>query len=84
MRGARILGRILWVVAALMAVATAAELLLQARTRRIEGARPRSAAAHLELAYDPFIVQHLHLQYFFFFPLDPAERRAINAIVVQF
>ena len=32
----------------------------------------------LEAAYQPFTIQHLHPSFLFWFPLDPAERSALN------
>jgi hypothetical protein len=70
-------------VAAVVAVASAvfamaAEILLRYNTAITAGYAPRTRLGDLTRAYLPFTVQHLHPQYLFFFPLDPAERIALG------
>jgi hypothetical protein len=63
----------------LVALVFAFELFLQARAARLDRlARQRSPRAVLEEQYRPFAVQHLHPQFLFFFPLDPAVRASLG------
>ena len=44
---------------------------------------PTDPIGRLEMLYAPFTRQHLHPQYLFFFPLDPAERVGLSNEVVH-
>jgi lysophospholipase L1-like esterase len=54
------------------------EILLQYRVAMKEAYAPQTVIGALDNAYFPITIQHLHPTYFFFFPLDPAERLAIG------
>lgn len=78
--GRRARRALLWLpslAAVLMASIMALEVSLQIRASRRDAAQ-ETELTPLERAYYPFSIQHLHPQYLFFFPLDPAERVAIG------
>lgn len=70
-----------WVTCAAVVILAAGEVALRVRADILEKTRsnwPTDPIGRLEMAYAPFTIQHLHPQYFFFFPLDPEERVAIS------
>jgi hypothetical protein len=69
---------VVWLLTGVVVSATGLELLLQARIywHARNDATPNSH--RLERAYAPFGILHLHPQYFFFFPRDPAARVAMS------
>src|SRR5262245_12182136 len=74
---------VIWTCAAVILLLVAAELWFKvSRAWTVAGLTAPEVddpiARTLEDAYRPFAVQHLHPQYLFFFPLDPAERVAIS------
>jgi hypothetical protein len=74
---------VVWLSIAVFAAAVGAEILLQYRAAWKERNAPRTVIGDLDRAYAPFIVQHLHPQYLFFFPLHPEERLAMGNTVVS-
>ncbi len=72
---------LLWLLAGVVVTATGLELLLKARSHwhPLQALTDATPISHrLERTYAPFGVLHLHPQYFFFFPRDPAERVALS------
>jgi hypothetical protein len=80
---------LLWLGLLALGIIIGAELWLQHReAARLAGTamnRPDDATrlGRLTRAYEPPGVQHLHPQYLFFFPLDPADRLAIGNAVCR-
>jgi hypothetical protein len=75
-------GGLLWLGAGGLVLAAALEVTF--RIRQAADAPPPSDPRYLELeaAYQPFTIQHLHPSFLFWFPLDPAARRALNNRVI--
>ena len=72
-----------WLALFALTAAMSLEILLQYRVAIKTIYQPRTVIGDLDRVYDPFTVQHLHPQYLFFFPLDPAERLAMGNSVVS-
>jgi hypothetical protein len=72
-----------WLTLVGVIAAMSVEILLQYRVAIKLAYEPRTRIGDLDRAYEPFIVQRLHPLYFFFFPLDPAERLAMGNAVVS-
>lgn len=67
------------VLAAAVAAVMGAEILLQYRVAiKLAYAVDATRLAQLDRAYAPFVEQHLHPLFLFFFPLDPSRRVAIG------
>jgi hypothetical protein len=73
---------LLWFVALVLASTASLEFLLriqshQKKAQQLPEPNLRPKYNRLKDAYLPFTVQHLHPQYLFFFPLEPAERMSL-------
>ena len=71
---------LLWIALIALASTTGLEVLwrYQKKAEDAAAADSRPRYDRLGRAYDPFHVQHLHPQYLFFFPLQPAARMALS------
>jgi lysophospholipase L1-like esterase len=82
-RAARIATRVvvaaLWVPVAVIALAALAELWLAKRSSDRFDVSDYPEFDRLHRAYRPFMVQHLHPKYLFFFALDPDRRDSDNS-----
>ena len=67
---------LLWIAALGLVVLTGVEFWLSAQDVEPQASDPRYR--EIEAAYQPFAVQHLHPNYLFWFPLDAAQRQALN------
>ena len=69
---------LLWLSAGGLILATVMEFILRARVAAEDSPPSDPTYRELEAAYQPFTIQHLHPSFLFWFPLDPAERSALN------